>query len=115
MKPLNGNGIFKGEALKRKRRNEMSVVIIGGNECMVRKYKDLCEEYNCRAKVFVKMISEMKNKIGSPDLIVLFTNTVSHKMARCALSEARVNSTVIVKSHSSSASALKGILDVYAT
>ncbi|MFR5889448.1 MAG: DUF2325 domain-containing protein [Lachnospiraceae bacterium] len=32
----------------------MSVVIIGGNECMVREYKDLCTSYKCRAKVFRK-------------------------------------------------------------
>ena len=28
----------------------MSVVILGGNECMVRKYKDLCKEYECQAR-----------------------------------------------------------------
>lgn len=32
----------------------MSVVIIGGNECMVRRYKDLCQEFRCDAKVFPK-------------------------------------------------------------
>lgn len=30
----------------------MSVVIIGGNECMVREYKTLCEEYSYKAKIF---------------------------------------------------------------
>ena len=28
----------------------MSVVIIGGNECMVHQYKNLCREYRCDAK-----------------------------------------------------------------
>ena len=28
----------------------MSVVILGGNECMVRQYKDLCRSYQCTAK-----------------------------------------------------------------
>jgi len=32
----------------------MSVVIIGGNERMVRRYEDLCKSYDCRAKVFAK-------------------------------------------------------------
>lgn len=32
----------------------MSVVIVGGNECMVRQYKNLCKEYSCRAKVLQK-------------------------------------------------------------
>lgn len=61
----------------------MSVVIIGGNECMIRKYKDICSLYKCKAKIYPKMTSGLKN-IGSPDLLVLFTNTVSHKMVRCS-------------------------------
>ena len=91
----------------------MSVVIVGGNECMVRQYKDLCKEYKCRAKVFTKMTAEMRNKIGSPDLMVLFTRTMSHKMVRCALNEAKGQDTVVARSQSSSMSALKSILETY--
>lgn len=91
----------------------MSVVIIGGNECMERQYKDLCEEYSCRAKVFTKMSGGLRNKIGSPDLLVLFTSTMSHKMLHCALSETRGDNTVIARSHSSSMAALKNILETH--
>jgi len=86
----------------------LSVVIIGGNECMSRQYKTLCGEYNCKVKIYSKMSSGIKN-MGTPDLLVLFTNTVSHKMVRCALSEAK--NTRIARSHSSSMAALKGILE----
>ncbi len=89
----------------------MSVVIVGGNDCMVRQYKDLCQEYRCSAKVFTQMKSGLKNKIGSPDLLVLFTSTMSHKMVRCALSETKGLDTKIARSHSSSMSALKNILE----
>lgn len=92
----------------------MSIVIVGGNDCMVRKYKDLCNEYNCNAKVFTQMKQGLKNKIGNPDLLVLFTSTMSHKMVRCALSETKGKETVIARSHSSSMSALKNILDTHA-
>ena len=91
----------------------MSVVILGGNECMERQYKDLCEEYSCRAKVFTKMSGGLRNKIGSPDLLVLFTSTMSHKMLHCALSETRGGNTVIARSHSSSMAALKNILETH--
>ena len=91
----------------------MSVVIIGGNECMERQYKDLCEDYSCRAKVFTKMSGGLRNKIGSPDLLVLFTSTMSHKMLHCALSETRGGNTVIARSHSSSMAALKNILETH--
>lgn len=91
----------------------MSVVIVGGNDCMVRRYKDLCSEFNCDAKVFTQVKGGLKNKIGTPDLIVLFTSTMSHKMVRCALSEARSPQTVIERSHRSSVAALKSILEQY--
>ena len=89
----------------------MSIVIIGGNECMVRQYTNLCREYGCRAKTFPKMSGSMKNKIGSPDLLVLFTGTMSHKMLRSALCETKGAGTKVARSHSSSIAALKTILD----
>lgn len=91
----------------------MSVVIVGGNECMTRRYKDLCEEYRCKAKVYPKMSNNLKN-IGTPDLLILFTNTMSHKMVRCTLSETKGQEIHIVRSRASSMTALRGILEEYA-
>lgn len=91
----------------------MSVVIIGGNECMEREYKELCREHKCRAKVFTKMRSGMKNQIGNPDLLVLFTGTMSHKMLNYALSETKGSGTIIARSHSSSKTALRNILQTH--
>ena len=88
----------------------MSVVIIGGNECMVRQYKNLCQEYSCDAKVFPKQNSSLKG-IGNPDLMVLFTGTVSHKMVKNALNETKGRNVRVVRSHTSSMSVLKNILE----
>lgn len=88
----------------------MSIVIVGGNECMERQYKELCQAYGCSAKVFTRMKDGLKRKIGNPDLLVLFTSTTSHKMVRCALDETKGTGTVVARSHSSSMSALKKIL-----
>ena len=65
----------------------MSVVIIGGHDRMVCQYKKICRQFNCKAKVFTQMSASLGKQIGSPDLVVLFTNTVSHKMVKCALEE----------------------------
>lgn len=89
----------------------MSVVIIGGNECMERRYIDLCTGYGHTAKIFTKLKGTMGDRIGEPDLMVLFTDTVSHKMVRCALSRLEDGKTRVVRSHSSSVSALRGILE----
>ena len=91
----------------------MSVVIIGGNECMERRYIDLCKSYSCKAKVYTKMKAGMKD-IGSPDLLVLFTNTMSHKMLRSVLSGKKKNDMRIARCHTSSMNALKDILEKHA-
>lgn len=88
----------------------MSVVIIGGHDRMVCQYKQVCKEHNCKAKIFTQMSAHLSEQIGSPDLIILFTNTVSHKMVKCAISEAERLNTEIVRSHTSSKSALTEIL-----
>ena len=88
----------------------MSIVIIGGHDRMACQYKKICKSYNCKAKVFTQMAAGMDKQIGQPDLLVLFTNTVSHKMIRCALDEVDEGETQVVRCHTSSKTALEEIL-----
>ena len=82
--------LLKGQVIK------MSVVIIGGNERMEQQYKQICKN--------------LKTQIGQPDLIILFTSTVAHKMVHCALKEAERYNIRVERAHSSSASALENVL-----
>jgi len=91
----------------------MSVVIIGGNECMVCQYEKICKEHGLKAKVFTKERSSLKKKIGNPDLLILFTNTVSHKMVNNAVMEAKKNNIQIARAHSSSVASLASVLKSY--
>ena len=91
----------------------MSIVNIGGNDRMSRLYEDNCRSYGCKAKVFIHLKSEFRRKIGSPDLVILFTSTVSHKMVNCALCEAKRCNAIVERSHSSSLSALQSILQTH--
>lgn len=78
---------------------------------MVYQYKKICKEHHCKAKVFTQMPARLGSQIGRPDLLILFTNTVSHKMAHCAITEAEKNHTTVVRCHTSSGSALEDILE----
>lgn len=91
----------------------MSVVIVGGNECMVCQYEKICKEHGFHAKVFAKEKGSFRKKLGNPDLMILFTNTVSHKMMNTAVSEAKRNKIKIERIHSSSAAALTSLLSEY--
>lgn len=88
----------------------MSVVIVGGNEGMACQYESICKEYGCKAKVFTKENGSLKRKLGCPDLLILLTNTVSHKMVISASQEAKRNHVPIARVHSSSAAALHSVL-----
>lgn len=88
----------------------MSVVMFGGNKCMERRYLDTCKKYGHKAKVFNRMTgNSLKKQVGSPDMIILFTNSVSHKMAHCAHCEARRCKACVYRCHDS-LSALETLL-----
>jgi hypothetical protein len=56
------------------------------------------------------MPANFNKLIGSPDRIILFTNTVSHKMVKVAIHEAKKKNIPVSRCHSSSASALHELL-----
>lgn len=91
----------------------MSVVVVGGNDRMATRYKDICKEYNCKAKVFTQMPPDFENKLGKPDLMVVFTNTCSHKMVNSVNQKSRKHDIPVARIHSASASALKSVLEQY--
>jgi hypothetical protein len=80
---------------------------------MEAQYRSICSKFGCTAKIFTKERGALKKKIGCPDLLILFMNTVSHKMALGAIDEARRNKTPYVRVCSSSASALRHTLCEY--
>ena len=89
----------------------MSIVIVGGHDRMVAQYKKICKSYKCKCKVFTQMEADFGKKIGCPDVLVLFTNTVSHKMVRCAVEEAGRCNADVIRCHTSSKNALEEILE----
>lgn len=88
----------------------MSIVIVGGHDRMVCNYKEICKQHKCKVKVFTHMPANFKTQVGKPDLLILFTNTVSHKMVVSALQAVEKEDTIVERCHSSSACALKDIL-----
>ena len=92
----------------------MSVVILGGHECMERNYKSLCREYRHDAKVMIKPTGGVKRKMGNPDMVIFFTGAMSHKMLHGALTELKGQDVIIEHCPTSSLSALRKVLEKYA-
>ena len=91
----------------------MSIVIVGGNDRMATRYQDICKSYRMKSKVFTQMPADFENKIGSPDLVIVFTGTCSHKMLGGVKKHTEKSGTPVRHLHSSSVSALKNLLSEY--
>ncbi len=92
----------------------MSVVVVGGNDHMATRYKEICRSYSCKAKVFTQMPADFDSKLGNPDLMVVFTNTCSHKMVNSVDKRSEKFDIPVVRVHNASVNALKTVLDKYA-
>ena len=88
----------------------MNIVIVGGHDCMHCRYKQICKKYGCKCKVFTQCPSNFQNQIGNPEMIIIFTKTVAHKMLNIAAKQAERTGTSIQYVHSSSANALSETL-----
>ena len=82
----------------------MSAIIIGGNECMGRTYRDLCAKYNITARAIPLKKGSFANQLGNPDYIFVCMDTVSHPLVISAQKEAGAQ---LVKLRRGSASALE--------
>ncbi|MFT3950812.1 MAG: DUF2325 domain-containing protein [Oscillospiraceae bacterium] len=91
----------------------MSVVVVGGNDRMATRYKEVCKAHKCKAKVFIKMPADFESKLGCPDLVIVLTDTVSHKMVHTVNQKAGRGEFDVAHVHSSSISALKNVLAQY--
>ena len=91
----------------------MSVVIVGGHDRMHCRYKEICKKHGCKCKVFTQYQTDFKNKIGNPDMVIVFTRTVAHKMLLVATQQANKTGATIKHCNSSSAYALNEALVDY--
>lgn len=88
----------------------MSIVIVGGHDRMHCQYKNICKKYGCKCKVFTQCPANFEGQIGSPDMVIIFTKTVAHKMLTVAERRAEKTGAQLMHCNSSSACALENTL-----
>lgn len=88
----------------------MCIVVIGGHDRMHDVYREVGDRHGYKMKIFTQMASRFNKSIGDPSAIVLFTNTVSHKMAIMATKEAKRKKIPLLRCATSSKSSLEEIL-----
>lgn len=88
----------------------MCVAIAGGVKKMECEYIRLTRKHGVKCKLFNQKVPEFNKRIENVDAVILFTGTVSHKMARSCCQVCKKNSIVLKRVHSSSINQLEKVL-----
>jgi effector-binding domain-containing protein len=85
----------------------MCIAIIGGVKGMEREYKEILEKNGCKYKIFNQKMPDFDKKIKNVDGVIIFTNTVSHKLTTNCVALCRKKGILMARTHSSSINKLE--------
>ncbi|WP_027183619.1 DUF2325 domain-containing protein [Desulfovibrio inopinatus] len=88
----------------------MSAILIGGLDRLKRKYEAEAAKRGVNLKVFTGKENAVAKHLGKTDMVILFTDKVSHKARRQAASLAKSRNIPLAQTHSSSVSSLGRVL-----
>lgn len=88
----------------------MCAALIGGMDRLKRDYINAAKKEGIKLKVFTGKESRIAPKIGDADMVIIFTNKVSHDARREAMGHAKSNSIPVHMLHSCGVSTLKTCL-----
>lgn len=88
----------------------MCVAIAGGIKGIESRYLSLAEKHGMKCKLFNQKVPDLDKKIENVGAVILFTNTVSHKMARVCCETCRRRGICLKRIHSSSLNQLERAL-----
>lgn len=78
----------------------MSIALVGGMDRLERHYISEAGKFGINLKVFTKSESEITSKIKNMDAVVIFTNKVSHRAKKEAMTAAKSNNIPVLMYHS---------------
>ncbi len=89
----------------------MSVALIGGMDRLKRNYINEAQRFGIKLKVFNKLKTELSSKVRNVDVVVIFTNKVSHKAKREVMNMAKTKNIPVLMYHSSGICTLRECLN----
>lgn len=89
----------------------MTILVVGGNERMKRDYINLGKEKGYKTKVILNMSSKALKDFGSPDAVVMFTSTISHKFKTVVETQAKKKNIPVIIHYNNSKVSFMECLD----
>lgn len=88
----------------------MCVTLIGGMDRLKSDYVAAAREHGCRLKCITRNEPNFVEKIGKPDMLIIFTNKISHEARRKAADVGRSRGISVRLAHSCGVSTLRECL-----
>ena len=85
----------------------MCATLIGGMDRLKRDYINTAKSQGVKLKVFTGKENSIAGKMGTPDMVILFTNKVSHAARREVVQYAKSKDIPVHMAHSCGVSTLK--------
>lgn len=89
----------------------MCIAVVGGVKGIERNYKESIEKHGIKCKMFNQKSPDFDKKIKNVDAVIIFTNTVSHKMSIECSKICKKNNIILKQPHSSSICKLEEALN----
>ena len=89
----------------------MTLLVVGGNERMKRDYINLGKEKGYKTKVILNMSSKILKDFGTPNAVVMFTSTVSHKLKTVVETQAKKKNIPVIRHYNNSKVSFMECLD----
>ena len=89
----------------------MCAALIGGMDRLHREYINEAKKKGVKLKCYTGKERKISGSLGRMDLVVLFTNKVSHKARKDVLSAVKGGDTQVIMRHSCGISSLRDCLD----
>jgi hypothetical protein len=90
----------------------MCIGLIGGMDRLKQDYISTAKDSGCALKVFTGKEHRIADKLGQLDMLIMFTNKISHAARREVMAHARANNIPVQMLHSCGVSTLRQALNI---
>ncbi len=88
----------------------MCAALIGGMDRLKRDYMSAAQQHGVTLRWFNGGECSIESKLGSPDMLIMFTNMISHEARKKVMSVAKEQNIPLHMLHSCGVSSLRGCL-----
>jgi hypothetical protein len=93
----------------------MCIALIGGMDRLDKHYMEVAKQAGFSLQIFTRSQTNIAAKLKKADVMVIFTNKISHRVKFEAMSAAKAHGIPVIMQHSCGVCTLRSCLECFAT